>query len=431
MSEQQPLAVQHTWINPYSLMIKVIPGAGILEPTQNYYYYDYKESSDLVAHYAKLLPQAETLVQLHYTHLMPIVTRANDIFVRSLLKTPSTRTDMSDSHIIAICIVRDSENIRFVPHDDIGNTLESGLADGELWTEVIANYPVINEDNGVVPGFLQQTIANKGKSRTDSDETIDTLVTGMDRSSEAYNIGRIELDKMISEGLAMGNVRSSVSDKFHIVNGCELEDNVRSAIKLWDSKISDNKLAEKQKAVAALKQQYDLAVNALRTECAIQNNLDEFTNGTMMEQVVTRLQNPTSHPDDSNQLVLCFLGKYIEKCTIRENKQIGVYNPEYLKFMSGLLERGYHILPMNIEVTVTKNIINHKTPCFNETIQTIQNQEYSYRSRIARVASIINVESILYSSEPSEIAQTECITMDDIKVTQITSKYITTALLIW
>jgi hypothetical protein len=435
MTDTQHLSAQvhdHIWINPYSLMIKVIPGAGILEPTQNYYYYDYKESSELVVHYAKLLPQAETLIQLHYTHLMPIVTRANDIFVRSLLKSVSTRPDMSDSHIIALCIVRDSENIRFVPHDDIVQTLESGLAEGELWTEVIANYPVINEDCGVVPGFLQQAIANKGKSRTYSDETINTLVALMNRASEAYNIGRIELDKMLSNALAMGSVRSGVSDKFHIVNYADSGDSTKCDIKLWDSKISDNKLSEKQKAVTALRQQYDIAVNTLRTECAIQKNLDEFANGAMMDQVVTRLQNPTSHPDDNNQLVLCFLGKYIEKCTIRENKQIGVYNPEYLKFMSGLLEKGYHILPMNIEVTVTKNIINNqKTACFNETIQTIQNQEYSYRSRIARVASVINVESILYSCEPFEIAQTECTTMNDIKVTQITSKYIATTLLIW
>lgn len=432
MTDTQPLAVQHTWINPYSLMIKVIPGAGLLEPTQNYYYYDYKESSDLVAHYAKLLPQAETLVQLHYTHLMPIVTRANDIFVRSLLKTPCTRPDMSDSRVIAICIARDSEHIRFVPHDDIVNTLESGLADGELWTEVIANYPVINEDSGVVPGFLQQTIANKSKSRTDSVETMDTLVAGMNRASEAYNIGRIELDKMISEGLAMGSVRSNVSDKFHIVNDeGESEVGVRNDIKLWDSKIYDNKLTIKQKAVSVLKQQYDVAVNALRTECAILINLAGFANGNMMELVINRLQNPTSHPDDNNQLVLCFLGKYIDKCTIRETKQISVYNPEYLKFMSGLLEKGYHILPMNIEVTVTKNIINQKMPNFNNTIHAIQNQEYSYRSRIARVASVINVESILYSSEPFETVNTECTTMDDIKVTQIASKYVTTALLIW
>ncbi len=430
MAEQQPLAAQHTWINPYSLMIKVIPGAGILEPTQNYYYYDYKESRDLVAHYAKLLPQAETLVQLHYTHLMPIVTRANDIFVRSFLKYPNMRPDMADSRVIAICIVRDSENIRFVPHDDIVNTLDSGLADGELWTEVIANYPVINEDRSGVPGFLQQAIGNKGKSRTYSDETIDTLVSDMNRASEAYNIGRIELDKMISEGLAVGSVRSSVSDKFHIVNESESEDSVRTDIKLWDSKICNNKLAEKQKSVSALKQQYDIAVNALRTECAIQQNLAEFADGSMMEQVVTRLQNPTSHPDDNNQLVLCFLGKYIEKCTINEIKQVGVYNPEYLKFMSGLLEKGYHILPMNIEVTVTKNIINQKPTNFNDKIHAIQNQEYSYRSRIARVASVINVESILYSSEPFETVHT-CTTMDDIKVTQIASKYVTTTLLIW
>jgi hypothetical protein len=229
----------------------------------------------------------------------------------------------------------------------------------------------------------------------------------------------------------VGRVRSSVSDKFHIINNADIGESVKYDIKLWDSQICDDKLIEKQKSVHTLRQQYDLAVNLLRSECAIQNNLDEFANGIMAEHVMTRLRNPTSYPDDNNQLVLCFLGKYIEKCTIRENKQIGVYNPEYLKFMSGLLERGHHILPMNIEVTVTKNIINQKMPCFNEKIQIIQNQEYSYRSRIARVASVINVESILYSSEPFETTQSECTTMNDIKVTQITSKYITTALLIW
>jgi len=454
--------VAHTWINPYSLMIKVIPGAGVLESTQNYYYYDYKESTELVAEYSKLLPQAESLVQLHYTHLMPIVTRANDIFIRSLLKPVNQVPDLSDSRIIAICIIRDSENIRFMPRGEITCEFASGLVAGELWTEVIANYPVINEDYGLVPGFLQPTMATRGyKQFTDSQETINSLVAQMNRASESYNIGRIELDKMTSESLAKGDVRSHVSDKFYLVaepidgngtvdtgflaqcRGTDVSLNSRppgvclelsvngNQIKVWDSIVYDNKITSKQHQVSQLRAQYDMAVHTLRTECAIQDNLNRFADGAVMEQVINRLQNPASHPDDTNQLVLCFLGKYIEKCTIREAKQIGVYNPEYLKFMSGLLEKGYHILPMNIEVTVTKNIVTPHPAMANTTHRVIENQEYSYRSRIARVASIVNVESIQFSSEPIETTYTQCTTANDSSVTQMTSKYITTALLIW
>jgi hypothetical protein len=420
----------HTWINPYSLMIKVIPGAGVLEPTQNYYYYDYKESTELVAEYSKLLPQAESLVQLHYTHLMPIVTRANDIFIRSLLKPVNQGPDLSDSRVIAICIIRDSENIRFMPRGEITCEFASGLVAGELWTEVIANYPVINEDYRLVPGFLQPTMATRGyKQFTDSQETINSLVAQMNRASESYNIGRIELDKMTSESLAKGDVRSHVSDKFYLV--AEPIDGNGNQIKVWDSIVYDNKITSKQHQVSQLRAQYDMAVHTLRTECAIQDNLNRFADGAVMEQVINRLQNPASHPDDTNQLVLCFLGKYIEKCTIRESKQIGVYNPEYLKFMSVLLEKGYHILPMNIEVTVTKNIVTPHPAMANTTHRVIENQEYSYRSRIARVASIVNVESIQFSSEPMETTYTQCTTANDSSVTQMTSKYITTALLIW
>lgn len=420
----------NTWINPYSLMIKVIPGAGVLEPTHNYYYYDYKESTELVAEFSKLLPQAESLVQLHYTHLMPIVTRANDIFIRSLLKQANQVPDLSDSRVIAICIVRDSENIRFVPRNEITGDFTDSLVENELWTEVIASYPVINEDNGQVPGFLQPTMAIRGyKQLTDSQETINSLVTQMNRASESYNIGRIELDKMTSEALAKGNINSQISDKFHIV--ADAVDSNDNQIKIWDSLVYDNNITRKQQQVNQLRKQYDIAMHTLRTECAIQNNLNGFANGVVMEQVINRLQNPASHPDDTNQLVLCFLGKYIEKCTIREAKQIGVYNPEYLKFMAGLLEKGYHILPMNIEVTVTKNVVTPHAALANTVHRVIENQEYSYRSRIARVASIVNAESIQFSCEPVETTQTQCTTLNDNSVIQITSKYITTALLIW
>ena len=409
-------------------MIKVIPGAGVLEPTQNYYYYDYKESTELVAEYSKLLPQAETLVQLHYTYLMPIVTRANDIFIRSLLKPVTHVPTVTDSRVIAICIVRDSENIRFVPRGEISDVFASGLSEGELWTEVIANYPVINEDYGLVPGFLQPTMATRGyKQLTDSQDTINTLVAQMNRASESYNIGRIELDKMTSEALARGTVQSHISDKFHIV----ADPTQGQDTKVWDSLVYDNKITQKQQQVSQLRLQYDAAVHTLRTECAIQNNLNGFADGVIMEQVINRLHNPASHPDDTNQLVLCFLGKYIEKCTVREAKQIGVYNPEYLKFMSCLLEKGYHILPMNIEVTVTKNIVTPHAALENTVHRVIENQEYSCRSRIARVASIVNAESIQFSSEPVETTQTQCTTMNDNSVMQMTSKYITTALLIW
>lgn len=431
MSDTQiAAAATYTWINPYSLMIKVIPGAGVLEPTQNYYYYDYKESTELVAEYSKLLPQAESLVQLHYTHLMPIVTRANDIFVRSLLKPANQAPDLADSRVIAICIIRDSENIRFVPRDEITGDFTSGFVEGELWTEVIASYPVINEDYGQVPGFLQPTMATRGyKLLTESQETINFLVAQMNRASESYNIGRIELDKMMSDALAKGDVRSHISDKFHIVT--ESADSNDNQIKVWDSQVYNNKITRKQQQVSQLRAQYDLAVHALRTECAIQNNLNGFADGAIMEQVINRLQNPASHPDDTNQLVMCFLGKYIEKCTIREAKQIGVYNPEYLKFMAELLEKGYHILPMNIEVTVTKNIVTPHVALANSAHRVIENQEYSYRSRIARVASIVNAESIQFSSEPVETTQTQCTTMNDNSIMQITCKYVTTALLIW
>lgn len=433
MTDTQKEVATYTWINPYSLMIKVIPGAGVLEPTQNYYYYDYKESTELVVEYSKLLPQAESLVQLHYTHLMPIVTRANDIFVRSMLKPGNLRPDMLECRVIAICIVKDSENIRFVARDEILVTLENGLSEGEQWTEVIANYPVINEDKGMVPGFLQPIMSSRGnKQSTDSHDTINSLVAQMNRASESYNICRIELDKMTSEALANGTIRSHVSDKQQIITDTtDITVNNRYTVHAWNSVICDDKIMQKQIDVNQLKKQYDIAVNTLRTECEIQNNLNEFANGTILTQLVSRLQNPSSHPDDTNQMVLCFLGKYIEKCTIREAKQIGVYNPEYLKFMSGLLEKGYHILPMNIEVTVTKNIVTPNNACPSTKYCIIENQEFSYRSRLARVASIVNAESIQYCCEPVEITQTQCPTLNDNNITQLTIKYITTALLIW
>lgn len=400
-------------------MIKVIPTAGVLEPMQNYYYYDYKESTELVSSYAKILPQAETLVQLHYTHLMPIITRANDIFIRSLLKTSNIRPDMSDKHIIAICIIRDNENIRFVSRSEIAETFENGLIATDYWTEVIANCPVINEDTGMVPSHLQQAITIRAKQTSATQETINALVAAMDRASESYNIGRIELDKLISTSLANGGMQSRISDKFHILTSQEDTNTIQ-----WDNVINSQDLLAKQLSVKQLKHQYDSAVNQLRIECEIRNNLQRFANGQLFGQVEQKLR-PTQITDDSAQQVLCFIGKYIEKCTILEPKQIGVYNPEYLKFMSCLLEKGFHILPMNIEVTITKNIFN--LPYTGCQHSVIEHQEYSYRSRIARVAAILNADSIQYSCAPVETETQN----SDSKVSQLTSKYITTALLIW
>ncbi len=409
------------WISPYSLKINILQNANVIEPLQNYYYYDYNESKTLINSYVNKIPQAETLVQLHYTHLLPFITRANDIFIRSMLKPASEQPDFTDKNVIAVCIVKDSQNIVFALDTDYPLPADSELA-GYMWTEVIATLPVINNDPLTLnPAILSTITESNKKSKTQATaqlQLLDTMDSGLcdkyARATEAYNICRIEFDKLVMQKVKSMNIKPAISH----VNSLVTPEN---AVNIqWSLVGEDAEYRAKLARLTALKYDYEQIRDRFMSDYEKRNNLYMFNNGEM-QAIICKKWAETQQP------VLCFIGKYIPEYSVNDTHKCG----EYSKFITGMLEAGYSVLPINMEVTYTKNLV--RIPDKQQSY-VVDRHEYSYRSRLARVVTIINEESILYGCPNVENNYEELkltLANDNYNDILITDRYMATGLLIW